>query len=114
MVENGSLSAGHGRALLSAADPISLARMVADKSLSVRETERLAKKSTAQANDPTAASTSAPVEKDPDSMALERELAVLLGMKVHLKPKTLQAGTLSIEYSSLEQLDELLRRLSEL
>lgn len=113
MVENGTLSAGHGRALLSAADPIALARHVAEKSLSVRETERLAKKSTAQSGGQAPSSQGAP-EKDADSMALERELAVLLGMKVHLKPKTLQAGTLSIEYSSLEQLDELLRRLSEL
>lgn len=113
MVENGTLSAGHGRALLSAADPVSLARLVAEKSLSVRETERLAKKSADQAASDAASARAVP-EKDADSMALERELAVLLGMKVQLKPKTLQAGTLSIEYSSLEQLDELLRRLSEL
>ncbi|MEO1249286.1 MAG: ParB/RepB/Spo0J family partition protein, partial [Pseudomonadota bacterium] len=113
MVENGTLSAGHGRALLSAADPVSLARLVAEKSLSVRETERLAKKSADQAASEAASARAVP-EKDADSMALERELAVLLGMKVQLKPKTLQAGTLSIEYSSLEQLDELLRRLSEL
>lgn len=113
MVEDGVLTAGHGRAILTAADPEALAKLVAEKALSVRETERLAKKST----EPKAEAKpqpEAPPEKDVDSMALERELAVLLGMKVQLNPKTLQAGTLSIEYSNLEQLDELLRRLSEL
>ncbi len=42
LLEAGTLSAGHGRALLAASDPERLARMVVDKNLSVRETERLA------------------------------------------------------------------------
>lgn len=114
MIESGSLSAGHGRALLAAADPLALARQVAEKSLSVRETERLAKKSSDETKRKDEPVSLAGADRDADSVALERELAVLLGMKVKLTPKTLQAGTLSIEYSSLEQLDDLLRRLSEL
>ena len=113
LVESGALSAGHGRALLTAADPEALAKQVADKRLSVRETERLAKKSVRPAPAPSPDHTEPP-QKDVDSAALERELAVLLGMKVTLNPKTIDSGTLSIAYSNLEQLDELLRRLSEL
>ena len=42
LLEDGTLSAGHGRALLGAADPEALAKIVVQKNLSVRETERLA------------------------------------------------------------------------
>ncbi|MBC7952081.1 MAG: ParB/RepB/Spo0J family partition protein [Rhodospirillaceae bacterium] len=109
MVEAKQISAGHARALLTAADPMSLAREVLDKQLNVRQTEKLA------ASEPKSKVTSggrpAGPAKDADTAALERDLAELLGVKVSLKSLG-KGGELTIHYGSLEQLDDILSRLS--
>lgn len=112
MVESKQLSAGHARALLTAADPLSLAREVVDKQLNVRQTEKLAagegkgKSSGGGGGRSTSAS-----HKDADTAALERDLAELLGVKVTLTSHG-KGGELTIHYGSLEQLDDILSRLS--
>lgn len=109
MVENGSLSAGHARALLNAEDPLSLAGTIVKKGLNVRQTEmmvRLQKGAGASATP----SLSGGVLKDPDTLALERELSSHLGLKVAVKSKG-KGGMLTIAYRSLDQLDGLLQRL---
>jgi len=109
---DGRLSAGHGRALITADDPSGLARMVLEKGLSVRETERLAKSAGGpEAPRPPAAPKSA--EKDADTRVLEQDLSANLGMKVQVdhQPKS-GGGSVTISYKSLEQLDELCRLLS--
>ncbi len=106
MVQLGSLSAGHARALLGNPNAVDLARRVVDKGLSVRETERLAKAA------PKSASSSTPKasNKDADCVALERDLTTLLGLKVSIDVQG-SGGRLTVQYQNLEQLDDLLQRL---
>jgi ParB family chromosome partitioning protein len=107
LVEDGTLSAGHARALLNADNPEALARKVVSKSLNVRQTEKLVQKARpGDAGAPRAA------VKDADTAALERDLSNLLGLKVSVKFRA-GGGELTIHYSSLDQLDDVLRRLSD-
>ena len=109
MVVDGRLSAGHARALLTADDPDALAALAVKKRLSVREVERLAK--TTKAASPTAPS-GGPT-KDADTALLEKDLKAALGMTVTIDhTRGGETGTLKIKYKSLEQLDEICRRLS--
>ena len=105
MVARRTLSAGHARALLNAEDPVKLARAVAARGLSVRETEKLVQSGRA-AKPPRAAP-----EKDTDTRALEHELSNLLGLKVTIDFRD-KGGQLVIHYRTLEQLDDVLHRLS--
>lgn len=108
---DGSLSIGHARALITADDPIGLAKTIVAKGLSVRETERLVKRGSS----PTEKATSrgAKPEKDADTRALELDLAATLGMSVSIDHGTSgEQGSVSIKYTSLDQLDDLCRRLS--
>lgn len=106
---DGRLSAGHARALIPTEDPAALARIVLDKGLSVRETEKLAKSGPAKPR----AARPADADKDADTRALEQDLGANLGMKVAVKHDAdKQSGTISISYKSLDQLDELCRMLS--
>ena len=105
MLDRNELTAGHARALLNAPDPLGSARQVVKQGLNVRQTERLVKKKQRQIEAPPAAS-----EKDVDTLALERNLANLLGLKVAIKFKK-TGGSVTIKYDSLEQLEDILRRL---
>ncbi|HBT41403.1 MAG TPA: chromosome partitioning protein ParB [Rhodospirillaceae bacterium] len=108
MVDNGDLSAGHARALLSATAPEVLARQVVDQGLSVRQTEQLVQRAA------TAKSSGArrgPKEKDADTRALETDLSDLLGLRVAIAAKG-REGSVTLYYKSLDQLDGLLQRLS--
>lgn len=110
---DGLLSAGHARALIPAEDPVSLATEVVQKGLSVRDAEALVKQN--GADDAAPAATTAPkekvaVEKDADTKALERDLAEALGLKVSIDHRG-EAGEVRVSYRTLEQLDEVCRRL---
>ena len=102
----GRIDMGHARALLSlpGAQQALLAQRVAQKGLSVRETERLVQH---LLNPPKK------VEKkqDRDLLRLEEELSDLLGAKVSVQANKKGAGKVAIEFSSLDQLDDLLGRL---
>ena len=111
MVETGSLSAGHARALITSENPLELAHQVIKGGLSVRATEKLAKSTAAgkSAKSPGPKSS----EKDADTRALESDLMGALGMKVSLKHAPGEdGGELTLHYKSLEQLDDLCRKLS--
>jgi len=108
-VKSGALSAGHGRALLSADDPSGLARRVIEKGLSVRETEALGQVAAVQ--DGKRAKTSGAVRKDADTRALENQLSDVLGIAVDIRHKANGKGEVRLRYQSLEQLDDLCRRL---
>ena len=108
-VKSGALSAGHGRALLSADDPSGLARRVIEKGLSVRETEALGQVAAGQ--DGKRAKTSGAVRKDADTRALENQLSDVLGIAVDIRHKANGKGEVRLRYQSLEQLDDLCRRL---
>jgi ParB family chromosome partitioning protein len=127
MVQNGQLSAGHARALLTAPDPGALAATVAERGLSVREAEQLAnqakeapKSKSPQGGRPDS-SRADPSRPDPgrgggkakhaDLLALERDLTGKLGLRVTIDAQGI-GGTVSIAYRSLDQLDQVLEKLS--
>jgi ParB family chromosome partitioning protein len=114
MVQDGALSAGHARALLTAPDPEALAKTVAAGNLSVRETERLANqaKTAPKAKAKPALSTATSGPKHADLLALERDMTERLGLRVTIEAHG-NAGMLSIAYKSLDQLDLLLEKLSK-
>ena len=106
----GRLTAGHARAILAAAYPEVLAQTIVDKGLSVRDAEALAKKGAAAGG--SGAKGSGPRRaKDTDTAALEVDLEDVLGMKVDIVDRG-GAGELRIKYATLEQLDDLCRRLT--
>jgi ParB family transcriptional regulator, chromosome partitioning protein len=105
MLDNGQLSAGHARALLGARDPAPLARQVVARGLNVRQTEALVR------SERQTAPLSGRGPKDADTTALERQLSARLGLPVRLRARG-GGGTLQILYRSLEQLNELIRRLT--
>ncbi|MEO9822375.1 MAG: ParB/RepB/Spo0J family partition protein [Paracoccaceae bacterium] len=113
-LEEGKLTIGHARALITANNPTDLAKEVIKKGLSVRETEALVKKSQfGHDTTPSAAPAKAVPEKDADTRALEDDLAAALGLKVNLShTPNGEKGSLTLHYSSLDQLDELCRKLS--
>ena len=106
----GRLTAGHARAILSAADPEGLAQAIVDKGLSVRDAEALAKRAGGGA---AARKGSGPrkAPKDTDTAALEADLEDVLGMTVDITDRG-GAGEVRIKYATLEQLDDLCRRLT--
>jgi len=99
-LDEGELSAGHGRALLAAADPVALAAEVVRRGLNVRATERLVQRRAGKRPPKRR-------PRDADSVALERELGTLLGLRVTLEPKK-RGGVLTLHYTSLDQLDRVL------
>ena len=106
LLSDGALSAGHARALANADDPEALARRVVKEGLSVRAVEDLARKpETAKKKKPASKS------KDADTAALEADIASALGLSVDIRHKG-EAGELRLSYKSLEQLDDLCRRLT--
>jgi ParB family chromosome partitioning protein len=107
MLFDGSLSAGHARALIPTSDPVALARSIVAKGMSVRDAERLAQSDIKAQSNPFPA---AKAEKDPDTMALERTLSDSLGLEVRVNHKG-EGGKLQISYRSLEQLEEICRLL---
>lgn len=108
-VREGKLTAGHARALITAANPVELARRVIEKNLSVRETEELVRRqSEATKTKPQKHRT----EKDADTRALEGDLAAHLKMKVAINHAGQDGGQLVITYKDLDQLDKLCRMLA--
>jgi ParB family transcriptional regulator, chromosome partitioning protein len=106
LVSGHKLSAGHARALLNAVDPVKLAHQVVARGMNVRQTEKLAQAGR------DAKSPAAPLaEKDADTIALERELASILGLKVTISYRG-GGGDVIIRYTTLEQLDDVVQRLS--
>lgn len=107
MLAAGALSAGHARALITTSDPVSLARTIVAKGMSVRDAERLAQNDVKAQSEPQAPKVE---KKDSDTLALERTLSDTLGLDVSINHKG-GAGQLRIAYRSLEQLEEICRLL---
>ncbi len=107
MLVDGALSAGHARTLVTATDPAALAKRIVEQGLSVRQAEALA-----QMPEPTPSAPRQAVEKDADTVALEKLLSDAIGLKVVLSHKE-RGGEVRIAYRTLEQLDDLCRRLQQ-
>jgi len=112
MLRAGELSAGHARALLTADDPLALARKAVANGWSVRDVEKHAKPGgTAKPKSSTARSAQT---KDADTIALESDLSAALGMPVSIDHDVASgAGQVSIRYRDLAALDDLIQRLSK-
>src|SRR5438105_10609659 len=102
-LDQGELTAGHARALLAAPDPAALAGEVVRRGLNVRATEALVRRRLATPPRPRRA-------READAVALERELGAALGLRVTLAPKK-RGGALTLHYTSLDQLDRVLKLL---
>ena len=109
MLAEGVLTAGHARALLSVDDPEAVAKRIVEQGLNVRDVEKLGQDDTKTS---TGKAPRAKAEKDPDTRALEKALEDVLGLHVSIEhgPK---GGELRLKYSTLDQLDDLCRRLRD-
>ncbi|MFP4519360.1 MAG: ParB/RepB/Spo0J family partition protein [Oceanicaulis sp.] len=108
-LETGQLSAGHARAVATAPDPDALAERIVKDGLSVRAAEKLARDAAGRPEQKRRRS--APEPKDADTRALEADLAARLGLDVEIRHAG-ERGEIRVKYASLEQLDEVCRRLS--
>ncbi len=121
LINTGKLSMGHARTLVTSDNPEALAQEILRRGLNVRQTEQYVKKGennsegefqAASRLKTTRMTVSVSAHKDPDILALEETLSESLGLKVSINDRG-QHGEIMIAYSSLEQLDEILRRLGE-
>lgn len=122
MLDKGDLTMGHARALVGVADAVKLAHDIVTRGLNVRQTEALTRRDPEKPiGRPKGKGGSAPLNyapqsgyqhgaKDPDIIALEDTLSENLGLKVSIDDRG-QSGLISIQYTTLTQLDEVLRRL---
>jgi ParB family chromosome partitioning protein len=102
-VREGKLTAGHARTLLGAADPEARARELIAGELTVREAEQ---------RSPAKKKPGGKLYKDANIADLEASISNHLGLKIQIIHKGDKGGDMRISYKSLEQLDELTRRLT--
>ena len=109
MLMHNKLDMGHARALigLDAAQQIMLANKIVQQDLSVREVEKLAK-TIGAAIKLNQHKTSA----NRDVLALQNSLSEKIGAVVSISAKANGAGTLKINYSNLDQLDDIIAKMS--
>lgn len=112
LIQDGQLSAGHARTLIGSPDPTGLALKIVQDGLSVREAEDLAKSFKPRDKQENVAKRKGVAAKDADTLAIERELSALLGLTVDIAFKN-GGGKLTIHYKTLDQLDDVLRRISQ-
>lgn len=116
-LEEGTLTMGHARALLAAKDPDAALAAVLRQGLNVRDTEDYVKglneapaeKSARLGREP--GKSSVPGRKDADARALEADLAAALGLEISIDHKPKGSGSLTIGYRTLDQLDDVCKRL---
>ncbi len=109
MLIDGELTAGHARALVGSDRAVELARRIVAEGMSVRQTEALLKDPDPKPRGPSKAPSQA--VKDHDTTALESDLADILGLEVEIRDAGGQ-GEVRLKYATLEQLDDLCRRLT--
>ena len=106
MVINGDLSMGHARALIGVPDAINKAKEIIEKKLSVRQIEKITsefKKNKTKKS-----------SKDPNIIDLEKELSDKIGLKTSIQfNENGSSGSLTLYYSDLNQLDDLMKRLKK-
>jgi len=104
-IELGHLTAGHARALVATDQPGQLAEQIIKLGLSVREAEGLARAAAAPRQP------KAVPDKDADTRALEKSISEAIGLKVAITHRKDGSGSLDIAYASLDQLEDICRRL---
>ncbi len=109
LVREGAISAGHGRALIGNPDAEKLARMIVDKGLSVRQIEDIVKAAALSPNNDDDVMT----VHDTDTLAVQKELADMLGLVVNIRKGKGQSGEIRVKYKTLDQFDDLYLRLTK-
>lgn len=113
MLMAGNIDMGHARALLAvdSASQITLANEVVAREMSVRDTEKLVTKATAQNNDIAQTKPKTQKEKSRDILRLEEDLSDSLATDVKIKINDKNKGVLQIEFANLDILDSVLARI---
>lgn len=115
MLESGEIDMGHARALLTLdpGDQTALAEKVAREGLSVRATEALVREFSGRSKTRKGktSKTAADKKRDPNIMALERDLGDQLGAQVSIHQENSGKGRLEISYNSLDELDGILKHI---
>jgi ParB family chromosome partitioning protein len=107
-LNDGRISAGHARALLGLSDPEAMARAIVAQGLNVRQVEAIGQERAERTGK--AAKPRHRVAKDADTATLEKRVSDALGLAVAIEHRG-HGGELRIRYKSLEQLDDVIRRL---
>ena len=106
MLISGDLSMGHARALIGVPDAVNKANEIIEKKLSVRQVEKITSKF--KKNKPHKSL------KDPNIVDLEKELSDKIGLKTSIQfNESGSSGSLTLYYSDLNQLDDLMKRLKK-
>jgi len=103
-IETGKLTAGHARTLVATDSPNELAQKIIALGLSVREAETLTRNVGAKPR-------SSKAQKNVETNALEKAVSESIGFKVQINDRGSKGGTVTISYKSLEQLEEICKRL---
>ena len=114
MVTDGRLSGGHARTLLTLShdQQEDQAKKIIALGLNVRQTEKMIGELQGRPVKHRDSTVPTKKEKDINTLALEREVSNVLGMSVVIDMKDTQRGNMSISFTTLDQLDEVLHRLS--
>jgi ParB family chromosome partitioning protein len=105
LLNQGRITAGQARPLIGNSNAEALANLIVKRGLSARQVERLAKHAAVKRRAPSR------IAKDPDTVALEKSLEQATGYEVEISFDG-TGGKVVITYGSLEQLDDIARRLS--
>lgn len=113
LIEQNKLSTGHARALIGRDDALELAEIAVDQGLSVREIELLTRKLGQDDPTPGASRPQAQTAENADILAVQQHLEEFLGLTVKIKPEVdPRKGTITIRYTTLDQLDLVCQRLT--
>ena len=113
LVEQGKLTTGHVRALIGREDAVQIAEIAVAEGLSVRDVEVLTRKPAKPGTATTERKPSAEPAENADILAVQHHLEEFLGLGVKIKPEAdPRKGTITIRYTTLDQLDLLCQRLT--
>src|SRR6204780_1198638 len=111
-IHNGVLSAGHARMLVGQPNAEELAEEIVARGLNVRQVESLAREAVNKGAQSHRRILSGRSDKNSNLIALEKRISDALGLIVSIAHRP-RGGVLSIRYRSLDQLDDVLRRLEK-
>lgn len=113
LVEQGKLSTGHVRALIGRDDAVQIAEIAVAEGLSVRDVEMLTRKASKRAVEPAQPRVTGEAAENADIQAVQQHLEEFLGLGVRIKPEVdPRKGTITIRYTTLDQLDLVCQRLT--
>jgi ParB family chromosome partitioning protein len=104
-LRSGRLTAGHARALINVANPEAVAKRIVEAGMTVRDAEAIGRGGKRRSAKP---------EKDADIRAAERAISDAIGLAVTIDHKRGGSGAVTIRYKTLEQFDEIQKRLTGL